>query len=130
MNELELLRMYEPIVRYTMGEIFFPMPVDEYARNCSLWTTEASGEEKLLVPEGELELDMLAKFDQVPPGHTLHLRFIAEPMIGLRYRLWARGLQRENFQASGRMTRVPLLFRIVDSLLDLSLAVRGMVPGS
>ena len=130
MNELELLRMYEPIVRYTMGEIFFPMPVDEYARNCSLWTTEASGEEKLLVPEGELELDMLAKFDQVPPGHTLHLRFIAEPMIGLRYRLWARGLQRENFQASGRMTRVPLLFRIFDSLLDLSLAVRGMVPGS
>ena len=130
MNELKLLRTYEPIVRFTKGEIFFPMSVDEYVRNCSLWMTEASGEEKLLVPEGELELDVLARYAQVPLGQTLHLRFITRPMIGLKYRLWARGQKRSSFQAYGRMTRVPLLFRIADSLLDLSLAVRGMVPGS
>ena len=36
-TDLALLRRFEPIVRYTKGEIFFPMDVAPYVRACSLW---------------------------------------------------------------------------------------------
>ena len=37
MTDLELLRKFEPVVRFTYGEYFFPCAVDEYVRRCSLW---------------------------------------------------------------------------------------------
>ena len=36
-TDLELLRRFEPIVRYTKGEYFFPMAVDGYLAECDLW---------------------------------------------------------------------------------------------
>ena len=32
MNDLDLLRQYEPIVKFTYGEHFFPTAVDGYVR--------------------------------------------------------------------------------------------------
>ncbi|MEZ4715518.1 MAG: hypothetical protein R2851_05425 [Caldilineaceae bacterium] len=32
MNDLDLLRRYEPVVRYTEGEMFFPCAVDAHLR--------------------------------------------------------------------------------------------------
>ncbi len=32
-----LLRRFEPVLRYTRGEQFFPMSADTYVQNCSLW---------------------------------------------------------------------------------------------
>ena len=37
MNDYFLLRQYEPVVRYTQGEMFFPCAVDAYLAQCSLW---------------------------------------------------------------------------------------------
>ncbi|MFQ5921666.1 MAG: hypothetical protein ACE5M4_02385 [Anaerolineales bacterium] len=128
MSDLELIRRYEPIARFTEGEMFFPMAVDEYVKSCSLWITDSTGIEQLIVPEGELDLGLLASYGRVPHGHTVHLRFVAEPMAGIRYRVWL-ARKKVKFRASGRMARVPLLSRLVDSLLNLSLAVRGKVPG-
>ena len=36
MNDLELLRRYEPVVHYTLGEMFFPTAVDGYLQHTSL----------------------------------------------------------------------------------------------
>ena len=36
MNELELLRRYEPVIYYTSGEMFYPRAVDGYVRHSSL----------------------------------------------------------------------------------------------
>ena len=35
-TDLELLRAYEPIVRYNHGELFYPTNVDGYLRECDL----------------------------------------------------------------------------------------------
>ena len=35
-EDLELLRRYEPILRFTNGELFFPMPTDGYVAACDL----------------------------------------------------------------------------------------------
>jgi hypothetical protein len=34
--DLELLRRHEPILRFTQGELFLPMPVQGYVEACDL----------------------------------------------------------------------------------------------
>ena len=38
-SPLDLVRRYEPVLRYTAGELFFPMPVHDYLARASLWMT-------------------------------------------------------------------------------------------
>ena len=52
--DLELLRCYAPVVRFTRGEQFFPSDVERYVRGCSLWAHYPNGQAEMLVPEGGL----------------------------------------------------------------------------
>ena len=54
--DVEILRAFEPIVRYTQGEKFFPMDVERYLREASLWLYVPDGSDQEVVPEGELTL--------------------------------------------------------------------------
>ena len=56
-SALELLRRFEPIVRYTQGEQFYPMDVETYIQESSLWQHAPSGRDTLLVPQGKLTLE-------------------------------------------------------------------------
>lgn len=129
MSDLELLRAYEPIVRYADGEMFYPCAVDEFINGASLWITDDRGKDRQLVPTGDLTVEKLADFDQVPPEHTLHMRYVDEPLNASQYQAWLRNPRRERFNSAGRLARVPLLARIGDSFFDMSLAIRGVVPG-
>ena len=129
MNDLDLLREYEPIVRFTEGELFFPRAVDEYVRASSLWELTADRKPVELVPEGQLTLDKLATYDTLPAGHVLYLRFVREQLAPLEYQRWLTRPNRPTFKAPGRLARVPLISRIGDAFFDLSLLVRGSVPG-
>jgi hypothetical protein len=124
-----LLRRYEPILRFTQGELFFPRAVDEYVRACSLWELTTDKRAIELVPEGELTLEKLATFDTLPAGHVLYLRFVREPLSPLEYQRWMNRPGRPEFKAPGRLARVPLISRIGDAFFDLSLVVRGTLPG-
>jgi len=79
MSDLTLLRAYEPVVRYTHGELFFPSAVDEFVRHCSLWEVGRRTKPRLLVAAGELDLERLAEFAHIPAGHRQFLRFVQEP---------------------------------------------------
>ena len=129
MNELSLLRQYEPVVRFTHGELFFPCAVDGYVRQCSLWMHQKDGGDLCLVPAADLTLDRLALYRDVPADNTLYLRFVGEPLDPLEYQRWLRRPERPIFLAPGRLARVGLVSRILDSFFDLSLLVRGTVPG-
>jgi hypothetical protein len=128
-SELDLLRAHEPIVRYTKGEMFFPCSVEGFVQSASLWVGRADEEPRQLVPSGELNLDKLAAYDGTPTNNRLYLRFASEPLSPLEYQRWLLRPERIPFRAAGRLARVPLLARIADSLFDLSLLVRGRVPG-
>src|SRR5690606_41915205 len=39
-SDLELLRRFEPVLKYTAGELFFPTDVRRYVESCSLWIEE------------------------------------------------------------------------------------------
>jgi hypothetical protein len=129
MTDLELLRAYEPVVRFTQGELFFPSAVDEFVRRCSLWEAGPRAKPRLLVATGDLDLDRLAEFSHIPTGHRQYLRFVDEPVSPLEYQQWRQRPDRPRFTAPGRHARVPLISRILDAAFDFSLLVRGTVPG-
>lgn len=129
MTDLELLRRFEPIVCYTNGEMFFPTATDEFIKGASLWINGPNGYVHRLVSEGQLTPEVLATYDEVPPNHVLYLRSVDEPLRGPAYLRWLSSPAHPPFKAPGRLARVPLWSRIVDSLFEISLLLRGRVPG-
>ena len=128
-EDLDLLRRYEPEVRYTRGELFFPCAVEDYIVRCSLWARSTNGRARLLVSQGSLDLDRLASFGRLAGRQQLYLRFVDEPLRGIDYQRWRLRPEHTAFEARGRLSRVPLGSRLLDSLFDLSLLLRGTVPG-
>jgi hypothetical protein len=128
MEELKLLRKFEPVIHFTKGELFYPCAVDGYLQRCSLWIRDDHGNEKLLADVGELSAEKLALFKEVPLKHVLFLRFVDAPMDVIDYQSWRLRPNRPSFQTLGRMARVGLFSRIVDSFNDASFLVRGMIP--
>jgi hypothetical protein len=133
--DLALLRRFEPVMRYTRGERFFPMDVATYVQSCSLWVQRPNQLPLRLVPQGELTLDLLGEQRTHGNGSIYFLKFI-EPM-NLRelaaYRLREEFGQKdpnEVFHAGpGRLARVGYTSRFVDALFSLTLLARGRVPG-
>ncbi|MCJ7710149.1 MAG: hypothetical protein MUQ32_04895 [Chloroflexi bacterium] len=127
-SDLDLLRRFEPIVRYTKGEYFFPMEVDPYIAECDLWAGSPNGERRMLVPRGELRVEALPLWQARVPDEALFLRFVQEPLSGIDLTRGDRP-RRERFSAPSRLARVGILARLIDAGFDLSLLVRGTVPG-
>ena len=133
-----LLRRFEPIIRYTRGEKFFPMRIEPYLAECSLWQQRSGREANLLAPEGELTMATLAEPRQADFGTVHFLKFITPLNVAelASYRLQqlqedlARPRSQEVFRAGrGRLARVGYGSRFVDALFQLSLLARGRVPG-
>jgi len=129
MNDLDLLRQYEPIVKFTYGENFFPTAVDGYVRRCSLWRRDEKGLTEQVLEEGELNLEKLAELKEAPLGESLSLRFVQEQLDVIEYERWRMQPDRPRFHSGGRLSRVGLLPRLLVSFFNLSLLVRGRVPG-
>ena len=133
-EDMELLRRYEPVLRFTLGEVFLPMPVEDYLEKCSLWRAgparragrPAPGE-RVCAP-GELTAARLAQVSRL--GGELSLRFVNRPLDRSELRSWRRDMARPRLAAGGsRFAAVGLLSRFIDAVMRLSLLRRGRVPG-
>ncbi|HET9084003.1 MAG TPA: hypothetical protein VFN41_06320 [Candidatus Limnocylindrales bacterium] len=127
-TDLQLLRAYEPIVRYNHGELFFPTNVEGYLRECDLLVGSSERDREVIVPVGELTPDRLATA-VARPGETLYLRLVQRPMAPLELARWRNRPDRQVFRAPGRLARVGLFARLVDAAFSTSLLLRGTVPG-
>jgi hypothetical protein len=133
-DNMGLLRRYEPVLRFTLGELFLPMPVEDYLGKCSLWRAgqtrrpgHRAATERLCVP-GELSAARLAQVSV--PGQELSLRFVNRPLSRRELRGWRRDRARPRLAAGGsRFAAVGLLSRFIDAVMRLSLLLRGRVPG-
>jgi hypothetical protein len=125
--DLALLRRFEPVVKYTFGELFFPTGVDGYLAECDLFVGASERERRLLVPQGELTAEKLVGFT-APPGENLYLRLVQKPLIGRDLARWNRRPDRPAFHAPGRLARVGLFARLVDAGFTASLLLRGTCP--
>ena len=80
-RDLALLRRFEPIVKYTKGELFFPMSAVPYIAQCELWAGTSEREQELLVPLGQLTAEDLPSHAGGSPGKRQYLRFVQEPPV-------------------------------------------------
>lgn len=137
-GDRKLLQRFEPVIRYTRGETFFPMCVDPYIAEASLWQQTMEREAELLVPEGKLTMETLAEPRQASFGTVHFLKFITPLNLSelASYRLQqlqedlTKRDSRDVFRAGrGRLARVGYGSRFVDGLFQLSLLTRGRVPG-
>ncbi len=127
-DDLALLHAYEPILKYTQGELFFPAAIDGYVEGCDVWVGRSQRERHLIAGVGTVTPDRLSTFTS-PPGETLFLRFVQEPLNGLEITRWQNRPDRPKFKAPGRLARVGLFARLVDAGFTASLLLRGSVPG-
>ena len=128
-DDLELLRRFEPVIRYTHGEFFFPMDAAAYVADCDLWTQDADGTRTLVAPAGEVSLDNLPEWRRRYPDSAMFLRYVQAPLSGVALAQGKDRARRPHFSAPSRLSRVGIMARLIDAGFDLSLLVRGTVPG-
>ncbi|MFR9804249.1 hypothetical protein ACL02T_18470 [Pseudonocardia sp. RS010] len=129
-DDLALLRRYEPVLRYSNGELFLPVAVGDYVRRCSLWEEPQDDRKRPgepLVPAGELTLEGLGEAGRRYRERRLHLRFVQETLGAREVRRWRR-TERPRLDGIGRFAAVGVIARLIDVVLRLSLLVRGKVP--
>ena len=130
----ELLRAFEPVVRFTSGEQFFPMDVERYVRSCSLWLYHPDDHDEQVIPEGALTMENLTEPRWASFGSVLYLRFIRPLSIEESARALAslqrlKRNQKYGFRTGlGRLARGGLVPRLVDALFSATLLLRGRVP--
>ncbi|HET7479127.1 MAG TPA: hypothetical protein VFJ72_06390 [Rubrobacteraceae bacterium] len=134
-----LLRRFEPVIRSTRGDKFYPMDVEPYVRACSLWVQRPGEGPLCVVPGGKLSLERLPQQPLDEAGAVHFLRFTdprhIEPGSGARLGRLRRGAKdlkesRESFRAGrGRLARVGYVSRFADALYSIALLARGRVPG-
>lgn len=128
-EDLELLRAYEPVVRYNAGELFYPASVADFVASSALYQAMGRDESTLLAERGSLDLDSLAHLGRVHVGQDIYLRQVDEPLQRKAFKAWKRRPDRVKFKFSSRFAAVGLLSRFVDAVMRLTLLLRGNVPG-
>jgi len=134
--DLELLRRYEPVIRYTKGEQFFPTDVERYVRSCSLWAHHPSGRDQLVVQQDFLNISELVKERPESFGTVHYLRFIeplslSESADAIARQVRLRSILNDAFHPGvGRLARGGLLPRVADALFSISFLMRGRVPAA
>ena len=135
-NDIVLLQRFEPVIRFTRGEQFFPMDVAHYVNNSSLWVKRPNiSKPQRLRPKGSLTLQQLGQSRQDSFGSVFFLKF-AEPLTvaelaGYKIREGLTPHDPVNVFRSGggRLARVGYLSRFVDAAFSFSLLARGRLPG-
>ena len=64
-TDLELLQRHEPILRFTQGELFLPMPTSGYVESCDLLQGPTI-REAIVAPAGSPTLDRLGAIGDPP----------------------------------------------------------------
>lgn len=126
--DLALLRRFEPVVRYTRGELFFPSPVEPYLARTDLLVGRSQRERSVRLAVGSVSPEAIARHT-APPGENLYLRLVQEPLDSIELARWQMRSDRDRFRAPGRLARVGLFARLVDAGFTVSLLLRGTVPG-
>jgi len=118
------------VLRYTRGELFFPMPVERYVEASALFRRSVGQKvAELVAPATTLDLSTLLSYASERGGVDLELHFVDKPLNRSAYRRWRRRPDRARFQGGSRFAMVGIFGRIIDSIMRLSLIIRGKVPG-
>ena len=127
-DDLTLLRAFEPVVRFTRGEFFFPVSVERYVKQATLWRDAGDDDIRVEAPAGSLDLELLAQRSAVTQG-------LDESLSGIiggeqsRLAVIPPADRPPRLRGGSRLAAVGLLARLIDALNRVSLLFRGSVPG-
>ncbi|MGV1007258.1 MAG: hypothetical protein ACOYBY_01460 [Dermatophilaceae bacterium] len=127
-DDLRLLRAFEPVVRFTRGEYFFPVAVQGYVARATLWQDTEDADSVRVAAAGSLDLTALSARTGSTQGLGESLSGIVtgEPESPVVVPTRDRP---PRLTGGSRLAAVGLLARLVDALNRLSLVFRGSVPG-
>ena len=87
------------------------------------------GASRVLAPHGTLTLESLANLGREHAGEKVFLTFVEGPLDKREFKEWKKDPDRPVFRSSSRFAAVGILPRLIDSLMRLTLILRGKVPG-
>src|SRR4249919_1173446 len=127
---LTLARRFEPVLRYTQGELFSPMAVERYVEASALFRRVPNKKlPELVAPSAQLDLSTLITYAGERGASDLELHFVDKPLNRAAYRRWRRRPDRPRFHGGSPFAMVGMFGRVIDSIMRLSLIMRGKVPG-
>ena len=135
-SDLELLRRFEPVLRFIRGEYFYPSDIERYIQHCSLWMHLPDGHDEMLIRQGQVTLDILADPPPVPTGAVQFLRLVEPLDLGdsakamITHTRKTRDKENKFHAGQGRLARVGYISRLADAFFSLTLLMRGRVPGA
>ncbi len=90
-TDLELLQRHEPLLRFTYGELFFPMAAAAYVEHCDLLEGPTLREARVAVPDGSSWTSRPSpRSGDPPPGQAQFLRFVPHAVRRPRARAVAK----------------------------------------
>lgn len=129
-DDLALLRRFEPVLYFNLGEQFYPMDVDRFLADSGLYVRRPDMEAEEIVPRGQLDAASLSYVPQADVPGVVAFLSAAEPLTAVQVRTFRKNSTLKEFhEGPGRLVRVGLLARFVDLLFSLSLLLRGKAPG-
>jgi len=84
MDDSELLRKYEPVLRFARSERFFPMAVEPYLEKCTIHPSGPQGVVGLLSQQNGSLVRRIGKLE----SGEYYLRFVNEPLIDSDVWIW------------------------------------------
>ncbi|HET9910921.1 MAG TPA: hypothetical protein VFQ13_03475 [Anaerolineales bacterium] len=84
MNDSELLKKYEPVLRFAKSERFFPMAVEPYLEKCTIFPSGPQGMVELLLHANAPLPIRLGKLE----SSEYFLRFVNDPLIDSDVWVW------------------------------------------
>lgn len=123
--DIALLRRFEPVLRFTDGELFLPASVDEYVQCCQLLERGPDRARTVVAAKGSLTIERLVELGADRPRPGQYLRFVDEPFTRVQVAKWRLRSDRPRFHNAGRLSRVGVLSRGLDALSRASLIFRG-----
>src|SRR5918996_5724737 len=84
MDDSELLRKYEPVLRFAKSERFFPMAVEPYLEKCMIFPSGPQGVVGLLAHAHESLVTRIGKLE----SGEYFLRFVNDPLIDSDVWVW------------------------------------------
>ncbi|MGB7449511.1 MAG: hypothetical protein WA892_10325 [Ornithinimicrobium sp.] len=127
--DTELLRAFEPAVRFTRGEYFFPVSAERYAEHAALWLHDSSGDSELKRGAGEVSLGELTRLGHTTQGVGCSLSGVDVGDDRARPPIIPPKDRPPRPRGSSRLASVGVVARTIDAVNRLSLLFRGSVPG-
>lgn len=133
-EQISLLQRFEPQLKFTTGERFFPYNVTDYVAEASLWQKSPEQPPVELYPEDSLDIDKLGDVKLSGADNVHYLQFISpmniREMAEFRINLLREAMKKRTFRPTrSRLSRVGYMARIVDAIFSITLLLRGRVPG-